>query len=118
MLLSEELENTLQRAVDRAKSSRHEFVAPEHLLFALTSDKVAADILVHGGPDVAALRMAVDHFLENTMPAFPQHIAGPDGGTPDPSYTLGCQRVLQLAASHVQSSGKDQIDGGNVLAAL
>jgi ATP-dependent Clp protease ATP-binding subunit ClpA len=118
MLISEELENTLQRAVDRAKASRHEFVAPEHLLFALTSDQVAADILVHCGADVQALRMAVDQFLENTMPAFPVHISGPDGGTPDPSYTLGCQLVLQLAASHVQSSGKEQIDGGNVLAAL
>ncbi|MFN2426169.1 MAG: Clp protease N-terminal domain-containing protein, partial [Candidatus Binatia bacterium] len=118
MLISEELENTLQRAVDRAKSSRHEFVAPEHLLFALTSDKVAADILLHCGADVEALRSAVDIFLENTMPAFPAHVAAPDGGAPDPSYTLGCQLVLQLAASHVQSSGKEQIDGGNVLAAL
>ncbi len=118
MLISEELENTLQRAVDRAKSSRHEFVAPEHLLFALTSDKVAADILHHCGADLDALRTAVDAFLENSMPSFPPHVAGPDGGTPDPSYTLGCQLVLQLAASHVQSSGKEQIDGGNVLAAL
>ena len=118
MLISEELENTLQRAVDRAKASRHEFVAPEHLLYALTSDKVAADILFHCGADLSALRTAVDAFLENTMPSFPSHVAGPDGGTPDPSYTLGCQLVLQLAASHVQSSGKEQIDGGNVLAAL
>ncbi|HXC49786.1 MAG TPA: ATP-dependent Clp protease ATP-binding subunit ClpA [Candidatus Limnocylindrales bacterium] len=118
MLISEELENTLQRAVDRAKASRHEFVAPEHLLFALTSDKVAADILFHCGADLVALRTAVDAFLENTMPSFPSHVAAPDGSTPDPSYTLGCQLVLQLAASHVQSSGKEQIDGGNVLAAL
>ncbi len=118
MLISEELENTLQRAVDRAKASRHEFVAPEHLLYALTSDKVAADILVHCGADLGALRSAVDRFLDETMPAFPPHISSPDGGTPDPSYTLGCQLVLQLAASHVQSSGKEQIDGGNVLAAL
>jgi ATP-dependent Clp protease ATP-binding subunit ClpA len=118
MLISEELENTLQRAVDRAKASRHEFVAPEHLLFALTSDKVAADILRHCGADLEALRSAVDAFLEENMPTYPPQVAGPDGGIPDPSYTIGCQLVLQLAASHVQSSGKDQIDGGNVLAAL
>ncbi|HEY2773289.1 MAG TPA: ATP-dependent Clp protease ATP-binding subunit ClpA [Candidatus Binatia bacterium] len=118
MLISEELEHTLQRAVDRAKRSRHEFVAPEHLLFALTTDRVAADILHNCGADLDALRTAVDSFLENTMPAFPAGVSGPDGGTPDPSYTLGCQLVLQLAASHVQSSGKQQIDGGNVLAAL
>ncbi|MFN2375381.1 MAG: ATP-dependent Clp protease ATP-binding subunit ClpA [Candidatus Binatia bacterium] len=118
MLISEELENTLQRAVDRAKASRHEFVAPEHLLFALTTDRVASDILIHCGADLDDLRSAVDTFLEDTMPSFPPHVAAPDGGTPDPSYTLGCQLVLQLAASHVQSSGKEQIDGGNVLAAL
>jgi len=118
MLISEELEKTLQRAVDRAKSGRHEFVAPEHLLFALTSDQVAADILFHCGADVEGLRREVDGFLTTNMPAYPPHVSGPDGGTPDPSYTVGCQFVLQLAASHVQSSGKTQIDGGNVLAAL
>ncbi|HYC01213.1 MAG TPA: ATP-dependent Clp protease ATP-binding subunit ClpA [Candidatus Limnocylindrales bacterium] len=118
MLISEELEKTLQRAVDRAKAGRHEFVAPEHLLFALTSDAVAADILVHCGADLDGLRREVDRFLEEHMPSYPPHVAGPDGGTPDPSYTIGCQFVLQLAASHVQSSGKSQIDGGNVLAAL
>ncbi|MBI5504042.1 MAG: ATP-dependent Clp protease ATP-binding subunit ClpA [Deltaproteobacteria bacterium] len=118
MLISEELEKTLQRAVDRAKSGRHEFVAPEHLLFALTSDQVAADILFHCGADVEGLRREVDGFLTTNMPAYPTHVSGPDGGAPDPSYTIGCQFVLQLAASHVQSSGKTQIDGGNVLAAL
>ncbi len=118
MLISEELENTLQRAVDRAKSGRHEFVSPEHLLFALTSDRVAADILFHCGADVDGLRGEVDGFLTTSMPSFPAQIGGPGGEVPDPSYTLGCQFVLQLAASHVQSSGKDQIDGGNVLAAL
>ena len=118
MLISEELENTLQRAVDRAKASRHEFVAPEHLLFALTTDEVAAEILYHCGADLDGLRSAIDAFLDNNMPAFPENVAGPDGEPPDPSYTLGCQLVLQLAASHVQSSGKEQIDGGNVLAAL
>ncbi len=118
MLISEELEMTLQRAVDRAKSGRHEFVAPEHLLFALTSDQVASDILLHCGADVEGLRREVDVFLTTNMPIYPEDISGPDGGTPDPSYTIGCQFVLQLAASHVQSSGKSQIDGGNVLAAL
>jgi ATP-dependent Clp protease ATP-binding subunit ClpA len=79
---------------------------------------VASDILRHCGADLDGLRAKVDEFLEQNMPTFPPQLEGPDGGTPDPSYTIGCQLVLQLAASHVQSSGKDQIDGGNVLVAL
>lgn len=119
-LISDELEKTLQRAVDRAKSGRHEFVAPEHLLFALTTDEIAAEVLLHCGADVSGLRAELDKFLEKNMPCYPAHVHGEGGpdDPPDPQYTLGCQFVLQLAASHVQSSGKGQIDGGNLLVAL
>jgi ATP-dependent Clp protease ATP-binding subunit ClpA len=119
-LISEELEKTLQRAVDRAKKSRHEFVSPEHLLFALTTDSIAAEVLLHCGADVSGMRAELDTFLEENMPCYPTHVHGEDGpeDPPDPQYTLGCQFVLQLAASHVQSSGKGQIDGGNLLVAL
>lgn len=119
-LISEELERTLQRAVDRAKAGRHEFVAPEHLLFALTTDEVAAEVLLHCGANVESLRNDVDEFLTASMPSYPDHLHGEEGpeDAPDPQYTLGCQFVLQLAATHVQSAGKGQIDGGNVLVAL
>ena len=124
MLVSEELERTLKRAVARAQSSRHEFVAPEHLLFALTSDSVAGDILSHCGADIDKLRSELDDFLETNMPSYPEVLpeqSEEETESPDPplpQYSLGCQFVLQLAASHVQSSGKSQIDGGNVLVAL
>ncbi len=148
MLISEELENTLRRAFDRAKASRHEFISPEHLLLALTDDPVASDVLVNCGADLESLRAEVDGFLDDTMPSYPLpggfEPSGDDDGAadhllhaptgpsaadehaglptsaeiPDPQYTLSAQFVLQVAAAHVQSSGKDQVDGGNVLVAL
>src|SRR6185503_3656161 len=118
MLISDELERTLKRAYDRAKSSRHEFVAPEHLLYALTFDKIASDVLFHCGADLDDLRDEVDAFLEQSMPSYPAEIGTEAGDPPEPQYTLGTQFVLQLAASHVQSAGKSQMDGGSVLAAI
>ena len=117
MLISDELERTLQRAYDRAKTGRHEFVAPEHLLYALTFDQVASDVLFHCGADIEGLRDEVDTFLDSNMPSSPPEIASAKGEPPEPQYTLGTQFILQLAASHVQSAGKKQVDGGNVLAA-
>jgi ATP-dependent Clp protease ATP-binding subunit ClpA len=118
MLISDELERTLKRAFDRAKASRHEFISPEHLLYALTYDAVAANILAHCGCDVEGLRRELDEFLEENMPAYPVTAGGDDAEGLDPQYTLGAQFVLQLAATNVQSAGKSEMDGGNVLAAL
>jgi ATP-dependent Clp protease ATP-binding subunit ClpA len=116
VLISDELERTLRKAYERARESRHEFVAPEHLLYALTFDGVAADVLHQCGANVEALREEVNDFLEDSMPAYDDTDDGSD--PPDPQYTLGTQFILQLAASHVQSAGKQQMDGGNVLAAM
>jgi len=118
MLISDELERTLKRAFERAKKNRHEFISPEHLLYALTYDAVAANILFHCGADVEALRGELDTFLDENMPAFPVGAGSDDEESPDPQYTLGAQFVLQLAATNVQSAGKSEMDGGNVLAAL
>jgi ATP-dependent Clp protease ATP-binding subunit ClpA len=118
MLISEELEKTLRRAFDRAKAGRHEFISPEHLLYALTYDSVAATVLYHCGVDLEGLRKDLEAFLDQHMPAYPQGADSEQAETPDPQYTLGAQFVLQLAATHVQSAGKSEMDGGNVLAAL
>ncbi len=117
-MLTEELENTLRRAHDRAKASRHEFVSPEHLLYALTYDPVAGDVLVNCGADLDELRSELDEFLEEQIPRYPAHVTTQNGEPPDPRYTVGSQFILQVAATHVQSAGKQKIDGGNVLAAL
>ncbi len=59
MHIAEELEQTLMRSLDRARASRHEFVTPEHFLYALTYDPVASDILHHCGADVEKIRAEV-----------------------------------------------------------
>ncbi len=118
MLISDELENTLKRAFERARSARHEFVSPEHLLYALTFDRVASDVLYHCGADVTGLRRELDAFLEETMPCYPEDQGGEHGEPPEPQYTLGMQFVLQVAAANVRAAGKEQIDGASVLAAI
>lgn len=110
MLITEELEKTLKRAIDRAKDSHHEFVTLEHLLFALTFDGVASGILTDCGADLDELRRDLIQFFKKNIPTVK--------GAGEPQYTEGFQFVLQLAAAHVQSAGKNQIDGGSVLAAL
>lgn len=112
MLITEELERTLQRAFDDAKGRGHEFITVEHLLHALTYDKVAAPILVNCGANLDRLRVQLDHVLHEKMPVLPK------SSIVEPQYTIGVQYILQLAAAHVQSAEKKQMDGGNVLVAL
>jgi ATP-dependent Clp protease ATP-binding subunit ClpA len=118
MLISDELEGTIKRAYDRARASRHEFVSSEHLLFALTYDPEASDVLVSCGVEIDAFRAELDKFLDENIPCYPEDVGTEAGEPPEPQPTMGMQFVLQLAATHVQSAGKDQMDGGNVLAAM
>ncbi len=118
-LISDELESTFKRAYDRAREGRHEFVSPEHLLFALTFDSVASDILANCGADPQELREEIDEFLDQAMEALPEDDgAGEYAAGSDPQYSIGTQTIIHIAASHVQSAGKDQVDGGNILAAM
>ncbi|MCB0218823.1 MAG: ATP-dependent Clp protease ATP-binding subunit ClpA [Chrysiogenetes bacterium] len=112
MRITEELEKTLERAYTEARARRHEFVTLEHLLLALTEDKVAGGILGALGVDLRELRRDLEEFLEESIPAID---ADPQ---PDPQYTIGFQFVLQLAASHVAGAERTEMDGGNVLVAL
>ena len=121
MLLSDELEGTIKRAYERARTSRHEFVSAEHLLFALTYDTVGREVLSGCGVEIEKLRAELDTFLDETMPSFPEDVGAETGEVPDPpdpQPTIGMQAVLQLAAMHVQSAGKEHMDAGNVLAAM
>jgi ATP-dependent Clp protease ATP-binding subunit ClpA len=112
-MLSKDLEVTLNEAFRDAKAKRHEFMTVEHLLLALLNNEVALDVLEKVGADVEALRGDLQEYIESSTPLIP---AGDSDRETQP--TLGFQRVLQRAVFHVQSSGRKEVTGGNVLVAI
>jgi ATP-dependent Clp protease ATP-binding subunit ClpA len=112
-MLSKDLEVTLNQAFKGARVKRHEFMTVEHLLLALIDNDAAAKVLRACGTDLTKLRSELTDFVDSTTPLIP------DG---DPNRetqpTLGFQRVLQRAVFHVQSSGKKEVTGANVLVAI
>jgi ATP-dependent Clp protease ATP-binding subunit ClpA len=111
-MLNAELELTLNQAFNRANEERHEFMTVEHLLYALTENPSAAEVLLSCGAHLDELRKQIAAFLEETTPLIPLDEER------DPQPTLGFQRVLQRAVYSVQSSGKREVSGVNVLVAL
>lgn len=111
-MLSKELEFTLNLAFKEAREKRHEFMTVEHLLLALIDNPTAADVLKSCGTDLDKLKTELVSFLDETTPLLP----GNDNRETQP--TLGFQRVLQRAVFHVQSSGKKEVTGANVLVAI
>lgn len=111
-MLSKELEFTLSQAFKRAKEQHHEFMTVEHLLLALLDNPAAAMILRACGADMDELRSDINQFIGETTPLLP------DGSDSDAQPTLGFQRVLQRAVFHVQSSGREEVTGANVLVAI
>lgn len=112
-MLSKELESTLNTAFKGARSKRHEFMTVEHLLLALLDNESAASVLRACGADLSVLRRDLAEFVDSTTPLIPE---GDDERETQP--TLGFQRVLQRAVFHVQSSGKSEVTGANVLVAI
>jgi len=110
--ITKELESTLRMAIAEAKARRHEHVTLEHLLYALLRDPVAARLLKICGVRPAELRRELEQHMDETLDSLPE------GVEREPEQTVAFQRVLQRAAMQVQSSGKEQIDGGNVLIAI
>ena len=106
------LESTLHKALEAASSRRHEYATLEHLLFALTDDVDAAKVMTGCGVDLDELRATVAHYLDTELDTFKL-----DAAT-DPSPTSSFQRVVQRAILHVQSSGRDEVTGANVLVAM
>jgi ATP-dependent Clp protease ATP-binding subunit ClpA len=111
-MLSKELEFTLNQAFKRARQRKHEFMTVEHLLLALLDNPTAVEVLQACGADTERLRRDVDAFIEETTPVIDEE----DERETQP--TLGFQRVLQRAVFHVQSSGKKEVTGANVLVAI
>ena len=112
-MLSTDLEETLNEAFREAKAKRHEFMTPEHLLLALLDNAVAIDVLNKIGADIEKLRADLTEYIDSTTPLIP---AGDSERETSP--TLGFQRVLQRAVFHVQSSGRKEVTGANVLVAI
>ncbi|MCC5795594.1 MAG: ATP-dependent Clp protease ATP-binding subunit ClpA [Chromatiales bacterium] len=111
-MLSSELEYCLNEAFQQARSSRHEYMTVEHLLLSILDVPGVGDILKGCGADLARLRRDLEQFIEESTP----RLEGESDQDVQP--TLGFQRVLQRAVFHVQSSGKKEVRGENVLVAI
>ncbi|MEJ2061129.1 MAG: ATP-dependent Clp protease ATP-binding subunit ClpA [Gammaproteobacteria bacterium] len=111
-MLSKELELSLNQAFKQAREKRHEFMTVEHLLLALTDNPSASGVLRACGVDVEELRHELERFIDENTPLLPPN------DSRDTQPTLGFQRVLQRAVFHVQSSGKKEVSGANVLVAI
>ncbi|MCK9563164.1 MAG: ATP-dependent Clp protease ATP-binding subunit ClpA [Bacteroidales bacterium] len=112
-MLSRELEVTLNGAFRLARDKRHEFMTVEHLLLALLDNDSASQVLKACGIDFELLRRDLNEFIDSTTP-----IIATDEPDVETQPTLGFQRVLQRAIFHVQSSGKKEVQGANVLVAI
>src|SRR5687767_427833 len=111
-MFSKDLELTIGQCYKEARERRHEFMTVEHLLLALLENPSAAAVLRACGADVAKLGGDLKAIINETVPVLP---AGDDRDT---QPTLGFQRVLQRAVYHVQSSGRKEVTGANVLVAI
>lgn len=112
-MLNQELELSLNMAFARAREHRHEFMTVEHLLLALLSNPAAREALEACTVDLVALRQELEAFIEQTTPTLPV-----SEEERDTQPTLSFQRVLQRAVFHVQSSGRNEVSGANVLVAI
>ncbi len=111
-MLSRNLEQSLHRALACASERRHEYATLEHLLLALTEDQDAVAVLRACNVDIDRLRRDLAEFVDNNL----ADLVSPRGAEPKP--TAGFQRVVQRAAIHVQSSGREEVTGANVIVAL
>ena len=111
-MLSRTLEKTLRRALALANARQHEYATLEHLLMALTEDQDALAVLKACTVEVERLRASLMDFLDHELSGLAVE------GTVDAKPTAGFQRVIQRAAIHVQSSGRQEVTGANVLVAL
>jgi ATP-dependent Clp protease ATP-binding subunit ClpA len=111
-MLTKELQETFRRALEMALERRHEFLLLEHLLYSMLDDPRGKEILEACGADLGKLRAELERFLTEKVKPVAK------GSSVEPHQTLAFQRVLQRAAMHMRSSGRDTIDAGNVLIAM
>jgi len=111
-MIAQELEVSLNIAFVEARRQRHELITVEHLLLAMVDNPTAADALLSVGTDLDKLRQELEEFLGENTPLVDRDIEF------ESRPTLGFQRVIQRAILHVQSSGKKEVTGANVLVAI
>ncbi len=111
-MLSNNLEKTLRDAYELASNCKHEFVTLEHLLFCLSDDKDALSVLKACDVDITKLKKNIENFIDKDLEILKENFKG------EPKLTNGFQRVLQRAAIHVQSSGRENVTGANMIVAL
>src|SRR3972149_1217755 len=111
-MLDKELEQTLNKSFKEARERRHEFMTVEHLLLSLLENTSARQVLKACGANLNALHNDLLRFIQENSPLLD------DSDERDTQPTLGFQRVLQRAVFHVQSSGKKEVTGANVLVAI
>ena len=111
-MLSEDLKQTINNAIEDTQERRHEYLTLEHLLLALLDDESAAKVLTGCGADIEAVRAEIEEFLETNMERVP------DEETLTTHQTIGVGRVLQRAVLHVQGAGKREVTGANLLVAI
>ena len=112
-MLSRELEVTLNLAFKDARAKRHELMSVEHLLLALLDNASAMSVLKACNADIEKLRKELEDFVDATTPLIPKNET-----QRETQPTLGFQRVLQRAVFHVQSSGRKEVNGAQVLVAI
>jgi len=111
-MIAKQLQATFEFAVNEALTRRHEYVTLEHLLFALLHDRDALDVIRACGGDPEELKKQLDDFMSKTFESMS------DDTTVQPVLTTMLQRVVQYAQLHAQSSGRKEVDTGQMLAAL
>ncbi len=111
-MLSRNLENSLHQALSLARERHHEYATLEHLLLALTEDQDSIAVLRACGVDLDKLRGELGDYLDNELGNL---VVNRDE---DPKPTASFQRVVQRAAIHVQTSGRQEVTGANVLVAM
>jgi len=113
-MIAQELEVTLHKAFMDARQKRHEFISVEHLLLAMLDNPSAIEVLRACGANIETMREQLGKFIEEHTP----RVEGEGGSEVDTQPTLGFQRVIQRSILHVQSSGKKEVTGANVLVAV
>ncbi|SFI84452.1 ATP-dependent Clp protease ATP-binding subunit ClpA [Nitrosomonas sp. Nm34] len=111
-MIAQELEVSLHMAFVESRQKRHEFITVEHLLLALLDNPSASEVLIACAIDIEDLRTLLQDHINRHTPI----VSG--NGEVDTQPTLGFQRVIQRAILHVQSSGKKEVTGANVLVAI